>query len=290
MVNINYKVPLTDSVPNQLPSFSLERPRVNQKAIKDSIKTMKFKVPIATIAIKPEFRYVDNWTIYKRYQYTYAKNRKSGAVRFRDEIRHGKEADKSLKINESKLDTIARKYINETKFLREPVDQLSRVKITYLKEQGASIDGIKTEVIVLDAGVIYQKQIENLPVIGAGGYAMINIAHDETVVAGEKVWRGTVKAEPKQKIITPDEAKKELEKRLNRQKIKNANVVTADFGYFEADVDYYQRYIDPSYGFIFESKVGEITYSAAEIIPAVKNPKQKIQRLTRYKPPTLNRT
>jgi hypothetical protein len=290
MVNINYKVQLTDSVPNQLPSFSLRRPRVNQKAIKDSVKKMKFKLPIATITIKPEFRYVDNWTIYKHYQYTYAKNRKSGGVRFRDEIRHGKEADKSLKINKPKLDTIAREYINKTKFLKEPVDQLSLVKITYLKEQGASIDGTKTEEIVLDAGVIYQKQIENLPVIGGGGYTMINIAHDETVVAGEKVWRDTVKAVPKQKIITPDEAKKELEKRLKRQKIINADVVKADFGYFEADVDYYQRYIDPSYGFIFESKVGEITYSAAEIIPAVKNPKQKIQLLTRYKPPTQNRT
>ncbi len=290
MANLNYKVQLTDNVPNQLSSFSLERPQANQKMIKDAVKIMKFKLPTPTVAIKPEFRYVDNWVVYKNYQYTYAKNKKSGGVRFRDEIRHGKEPEKSLKISKQKLDSIARQYINETKLLREPVDHLNLAKITYLKEQGASVDGTKTEEIVLDAGVIYQKQIENLPVIGGGGYAMINIAHDETVVAGAKVWRNTVKAEPKQKIMTPDEAKKELEARLNRKKIRDADVVKADFGYFEDDVNCYQRYIDPSYGFIFECKVGDITYSSAEIIPAVKNPKHKIPIVTKYVPPTLNRT
>jgi len=289
MVNVNYKVALPDNVPSQLPSFSLEKPRVTQKAIVDAVKTMKFKIPLRT-AIKPEFRYVDNWVIYDNYQYTYAKNQKSGAVRFRDENRHGRETDKSLRIDKRKLDTIAREFINETKLLREPVDQLRLAKITYLKEQGASMDGTKTEEIVLDAGVIFQKQIENLPVFGGGGYTMINIAHDETVVAGTKVWRDTVKAEPKQKIMTPNEAKKELERRLNLKRIENADVVKADFGYFEDDIDYYQSYIDPSYGFIFESKLGEFTYSSSEIIPAVENPKRQVQVVTRYRPPTLNRS
>ena len=75
-------------------------------------------------------------------------------------------------------------------------------KVTYLRTKGASIDGQEASEQILDAGVIFQREIDGIPVVGFGGFAMVNIASDESVVAASKVWRDIDKKGGRQKCFS----------------------------------------------------------------------------------------
>lgn len=294
MVNITFKKQLPDNIPNRLPSYSLQRPKVNQTIMKNRFKELK--LPLAPIqptpfrTFKPEFRYVDNWTILKHNAHTVAMNRRSESLKFRNELRHGREFDAAFNISENKLEKIAKDYIESTIFVDDPIATIKKVKTSYLKTQGAGEDGLLTPEITLDAGVIFQRAVDNSPVIGLGGNVMINIAHDETIVAGSKVWRKIDKKLPNKKIMDSQVAVNTLKKRLDNRKIKKADIIRADFGYFEAGPNISQKYLEPSYAFVYETKIGNFKYKSVEVIYAIESPQQRWRYSKKYRSPTKTRT
>jgi hypothetical protein len=226
--------------------------------------------------VQPEFRYIDNWTIGRQAGFTVALNRRSGAMNFRDEVRHGRELDKPFKIREPRLVEVARRYLEDTKLLKQQASELKVGKIAYLRTQGASLDGEVAPEQILDAGVILTREIDGVPVVGFGGYLMVNIAHDESVVAATKIWRHRDKKIGKAKVLPPDHAVKELQKRLRTRGLRDpVKVLKSDFCYFEANDNSTQRYLEPTYAFLYETKIGQFLYKSVEIIPGTRQPKQR---------------
>ena len=270
-----------ERVPSELMVYSTETPKYGRTIILDTMRRLKLPTRPLGLGYKPanlrpEFRFVDNWAIGKRDAFTVAVNRLSGAIRFRDELRHGRELDKSFKIPESHLIDIARKFVDEAELLEQPAKELKVVKISYLRTRGASVDGKETLEQILDGGVIFQREIDNIPVAGFGGFVMVNIAHDESVVAATKIWRHRDKKLGKVKVLQPEYALKEFQRRLEAKGLKDlVEVLKSDFCYFEANDNTKQDYLEPTYAFVYKTKTGQFTYKSVEIVPAVEEPKQK---------------
>ena len=287
MVELNFAKPLPRQVPAELMIYSTERASVSQTSIIKMFRKLRLPdiqnrpeigpIPVrARLVIRPEFRYVDNWTIGKHISYTVAMNRRSGAIRFRDETRHGSELDVPFRISERRSTDISREFIDRTGLLKTPARDLKVGKITHLRTQGASIDGEVAPEQILDAGVIFTRQIDGVPVVGTGGHIMVNVAAHESVVGSVKIWRHRADSLGMVRVLKPDYAIKQLESRLDRRGLRGrVNVIKADFCYFEAGDNKTQKYLEPAYAFVFETKVDQFLYKSVEVIPATRQPKHR---------------
>ncbi len=280
MVDLKFVNKLTDDVPAKLMVYTTQRPRYSQRAVMDTMN--KLHLPELTLpenlrfSVPPDFRHVDNWTIGRHGAFTVALNKRSGAMRFRDEMRYGREMEGTFHIPEQRLVDHAREFVNKSNLIQIPADRLNLGKVTYLRSQGASTEGEVTPEQILDAGVVFTREIDGIPVRGPGGYLMVNIAADESIVGGTKIWRHRDERVGSVPVLKPDYALEALEKRLVKRDLKEpVKVLKADFCYFEAEDNKAQRYLEPTYAFLFETKIGEFRYKSVEIIPATRKPRQR---------------
>lgn len=286
MPDLEFVKALPRQVPSELMVYSTERARAGRGAVLEM--TRRLRLP--DIPYRPEFRYVDNWTIGRHGPYTVALNRRSGAMRFRDEVRHGRELDVPFRIAEQRFIEISRKYVDKTELLKLPARDLKVGKITHLRTQGASTDGEVAPEQILDAGVIFTREIDGVPVVGFGGYMMVNVAPDESVVAAVRIWRHRDKELGMVKVLEPDYGVEALQKRLSARGLEEpVKVLKADFCYFEAGDDKTQRYLEPTYAFVFETRVGEFLYKSVEVIPATRQPRQRWVFRKRFPAPAVIR-
>src|SRR5262249_20854163 len=145
-------------------------------------------------------------------------NQRSGAVRFWTRLNNHESPKTPFSIDEPRLASIARSFLKRTDLAPIPVEQLKVSKIAYLRLQTKPVGGKATSPKILDAGVIFGRGVEGVPVSGPGGYVMINVAPDESVVAGTKVWRQLGKTLGMADVLKPDYAINELSRRLRIQK------------------------------------------------------------------------
>ena len=286
MPDLEFVKALPRQVPSELMVYSTQRARAGRGAVRGMIR----KLGLPDAPYRPEFRYVDNWTIGKRGAYTVALNRRSGAMRFRDEVRHGRELDVPFRITEQRLIEISREYVDRTELLKLPARDLKVAQITHLRAQGASTEGEVTPEQILDAGVIFAREIDGVPVAGFGGHMMVNVAPDEAVAAAVKIWRHRDKKLGMVKVLEPGYGVEALQRRLRARGLEGpVKVLKADFCYFEAGDDKTQRYLEPTYAFVFETTVGEFLYKSVEVIPAARQPKQRWAFRKRFAAPAVTR-
>jgi hypothetical protein len=272
MLELDFKVKLPKQVSPQLMIYKTERPRSGRAAITE----MQNKFKMAKLPYRPELRYVDNWTISKFGPYSIALNSRSGALRYRDEVRHGRELEKPFKIADQRAVDLAREFVDKTKLIKQPARDLKVAEINHLRTQGASARGQEGPEQILDTGVVFSREIDGVPVRGLGGHVMVNIAEDESVVAASKIWRHRDSKVGMANVLSPDYAVETLKKRLMAEKVSGvAQVLRADFCYFEAGDNDAQAYLEPSYAFVVESRDGEFLYKSIEVIPAIQKPKQR---------------
>jgi hypothetical protein len=286
MPDLEFVKALPRQAPSELMVYSTERARAGR----DTVLEMTRKLRLPDIPHRPEFRYVDNWTIGRHGAYTIALNRRSGAMRFRDEVRHGRELDVPFRIAEPRAIDISREFVEKTELLKQPARDLKVGKIAYLRTQGASTNGEVAPEQILDAGVIFTREIDGIPVAGFGGYMMVNVAPDESVVATVKIWRHRDTALGMVKVLEPDYGVEALQKRLSARGLEGSvKVLKADFCYFEAGDDKTQRFLEPTYAFVFETRVGEFLYKSIEVIPATRQPRQRWIFRKRFPAPAVVR-
>lgn len=279
MLELQFIKNLPTHVPAKMNVYSTEEPRASE----DAISEMVGKLNLPATAIR-EFRTVNNWTIAKHGKYSLGLNKLSGGLNFRDEersqitLRRGEVLKTKFDIPESRLKDISRKFLNDTKLLKVDASEAKVGKITYLRTQGASVTGQMDPVQILDAGVIISREIDGFPVVGPGAHIMVNIDHDETVIAAQKIWRHRKESLGKFDVIKPDVAIGAFEKKLTSRGLKGPiKVLKADFGYFELGNDLLQKYLEPTYAFLYETKVGDFIYKSVEIISAIEKPRQKLE-------------
>lgn len=273
MVDLDFVQALPAEAPRELTVYALTSPRVNQSGLLEMARRW---LPQQAEAHRAEFTRYEGWTLLRHGPSIVAQNRRSGAVRLQDDGRYGRPPVGPFAVPEARLVEVSRNFVAELRLLDTPAQSLAVGRITYSSIQAASTAGDLTPVQVLDAGVVFTRVIDGVPVAGPGGHLTTYILGDESVVACMKVWRDIAGPSDAASVYPREWGVEQLKRRLHKRGIDGAvKVLKAQFGYFEAGAVDRQRYLEPSYAFVFETQVAGGAYKSVEIIPAVERPKQK---------------
>jgi hypothetical protein len=272
MLKIEFINKLPAQVPPTLKVLSLPKVKAEQGVFK------KIVSGLGPVVGFDGFRWKNNagWTEAESKDSRVSINHRSGAVRFWTRLNDRELSSTTFSIEEPQLVIIARTFLKKTEWLDTPTEQLKVRHISYLRLQTASVAGKVSTPRILDAGVIFGRDIDGVPVSGPGGYVMVNIAPDKSVIAGTKVWRRLGTSLGTAKVLTPDYAVKEFSRRLNLAKIDlPVRVVKAEFCYFERGQNDDQQYLEPAYAFVYEYEtVNRFPHKSAMVIPAIMGSRQ----------------
>ena len=206
-----------------------------------------------------------NWLTTGDERTTVAINELSGGLRYR--LRPlSEEPGRDVTTAPSRLEEIARGFLQE---LGRPDEPLTLERITYLRAQAAARDGSPLTASTLDAGLIFTRTVDELPVVGPGGMVMVKIGTDETVVGGREIWRRIVQRGEKLKLRSPDESIELLRNRLTAAGVDGeVHVRKARQGYSELGIEEAQSRLEPCYAFVLETTGGLVNSKKVEVIPA----------------------
>ena len=123
-----------------------------------------------------------NWITVSDGRTTLSGNERSGGIRY---CLRPLESEPGTKISTSpsRLEAIARGFLDR---LGRPSDRMTLDRITYLRMESGTAYGEISARATLDAGLIFTRTVDDIPVIGPGGMAMVKVGTDEAVVGGER--------------------------------------------------------------------------------------------------------
>jgi hypothetical protein len=191
----------------------------------------------------------------------------SGGLRYRlRPLADGPGTDVSA--SPARLEELARGFLDR---LGRPSEPARLERITYLRAQSSDAEGAVSAPIKLDAGVLFTRSVDDLPIVGAGGAAMVKIGTDETVVGGREVWRPIASRGSPVPLRSPDEALDLLRSRLKETGLDGEiHVRKARQGYVELGIEEAQRTLEPCYAFLLETVGGLVDTKKVQVIPAAR--------------------
>jgi hypothetical protein len=209
----------------------------------------------------------DDWLTASDGRTTVSTNQRSGGMQYRlrplDE-----EPGTDVGTSETALKDIARVFVD---MIGRPSGSMGVEEITYLRTLTGSSDDETTVEGKLDAGVIFNRTVNDIPVIGPGGMVMVKIGTDDAIVGGWEVLRPILGGGAPMTLRTPDEAVALLQRQLDKLGLEGeACVREARFGYFEMGIDESQRLLEPCYLFIVETVGRRQDFRKGELVPAAR--------------------
>jgi len=254
-----------DVMPEQLTPWAavheLHVPPVDRRAISGLLERMGLAGRQASFAWERKA----NWLITGDERVVVGVNELSGGLRYRLRPIH-EEPRSDVTTAESRLEELARTFLDR---LGRPAEPMTLTKITYLHVQTTSSNGSRPAPARLDAGLIFTRTVDDLPVIGTGGSAMVKIGTDETVVGGREVWRPIASRGAKVKLRSAQECIELLRDRLTAAGTDGEiHVRKAQQAYAELGIEEEQRYLEPCYAFLLETSGGIVDSKKVEVIPA----------------------
>lgn len=258
-MSIKYASKLTTDIPTSLMVYKLASPQSANTAV--AAMSQRFGL---TGKLR-EFNTSEEWTAYSEGRFRIAVHRNSGAVRYTHQDKYGIEPEKDFKISKAESDKIAMSFLSRTKLF--PAKDIRLHRVTHMLSVVSDLKGKEKIERKIDAGVIYRRYVDNIPVEGPGGYAMVNIDPESEVIGMRSVWRPTADRAGKVKIVKPDIVRAEFEKSLANIK-GDITVKTASFGYFEQHEMDRQTYLEPAYVFIYTVQNGDVAHKSIEVLPA----------------------
>jgi hypothetical protein len=208
-----------------------------------------------------------NWITASDEQTTFSANELSGGLRYRLRPLED-EPGTEVSTSPSRLEEIARGFLDR---LGRPSDPMALDRITYLRTESGTSDGYVSTRTTLDAGLVFTRTVDDLPVIGPGGMAMVKVGTDETVVGGREIWRPILGRGPRVNLRMPDEAAGLLHGRLKKLGVDGeVHVRKARLGYAELGIEERQRYLEPCYAYVLETVGALVDSKKVEVIPAAR--------------------
>ena len=172
--------------------------------------------------------------------------------------------------DDTTVEKIAREFLKQIERPAES-EPLHLEAITHLYRQSTGSIGQVSTPAKLDSGVIFTRMIDDLPVVGPGGSAMVNIGQDDTVIGGREVWRPISARGSKVPLRSAAEAMDLLETKLRRSGLDGDYYVCRAWQcYHESGIEAEQQQLEPCYLFVIESDGKEFNSKTAEIIPAAR--------------------
>lgn len=210
-----------------------------------------------------------------------ALHRRSGGLTYRDR-RWTVTPETRFDLDDRRSVAIARAFVRKARLLPDAGARLVVAGVTHLRMRGGPPGGEPGPEALLDAGVVFRRQVEGVPVIGPGGLVMVNLSGDGTVVGADRVWRALGRRAGQADLVDLERAIGRLRAIYARKDLLGAARVTRmEFGYFEAGVHDTQAYLEPAYAFIIEIErraegdAPALRSKTVEVIPASARPRQR---------------
>jgi hypothetical protein len=272
---IKFATKLPGQVPASLPVYRLASPQAGTS----QVATMSQRFGLT--GKMRDFLSSDEWTSYQEGRFRVSVHRKSGALRYVNRDKFGVEPKNDFKLSDKESERVAKEFLERSKV--HPTKQLQLHKVTHLRSAVSDIKGKDKVERVLDAGVIYRRVVDETPVEGPGGFAMVHVDPEKDVIGMRSVWRPTSQREARVKIMPVDQAVEAFEKLLSGVK-GDVTVRRASFGYFEQSESDKQSYLEPAYVFLYVVQNGEVAHKSIEVIAAGEQTFAKLKGRKRFGP------
>lgn len=258
---LKFQQELPREIPSSLPVYQLQRPTATRAELTELAKRI-----VRSEDGEQEFKDAGNWIAYRNGLHEFEVNKRSGALAFRHLEKYGVELENTpFVLRDQEAVRIATGLAEQARLV--PMKEARMERVTHLHAASARMDdGGKPEEKILDAGVLFRRIINDVPVTGPGGALIVNIGPEGEVVGARRIWRPLGKQAGKVKIRPAEFAIQRLE-RLARGIEGDVAITKAEFGYFEQGPLDGQTTLQPAYAFVYEV-AGDYTYKSAEVIPA----------------------
>lgn len=136
--------------------------------------------------------------------------------------------------------------------------QIQAEGIRFVRSQGCSSKGEKTEVLTNNVITIYKRLTNGIPWIGPGSRITAMI-EERDVVAFNRYWRQVTPKQVKVQLLSIENAVeamvKDLSSRLDNRNIQPEDLIleSAEFGYYAAEKRKLQRFLQPAYIFTYHT-------------------------------------
>ena len=266
-MKIDYAAKLPRSVPSKARVYELAPPRTTSKQLLGMADALGQRgLSAETISSRTSLgAMVGRWSL--------AMHRASGALRLMEVDRYGSDglsADMPFELSDRKATGVAQKFASALRLV--PAGEGKVLAVTHLRQVGAELkggrSGERTPERLLDAGVVFGRSIDELPVIGPGGMAMVNVAGDGAVVGARRIWRGLGRGVATVKLQPADWALRTFEAVVRERFMGDIRVVKAQLGYLELGELDRQSLIEPVYAFAFVAQHGEVASKHVHVMHA----------------------
>lgn len=256
---IQFEAKLPRSLPKEAAVYNLTPPRISNQLLTKSAKALRLT------GQGKDFITSQDTIAYREGRHHLEIHRASGALQLRHLDRYGRDTEKPFDLSDKRADSIARRFLEEAALFSMSSATLRGV--THLRGADADVETRKVREKILDAGVVYGRTVDGIPVDGPGGFTLVNIDPEEEVVGLRSIWRNLGQRAGTVKIKSPDEAFRDFEKRASR--FKGDTIVTkAGFSYFEQGPLDKQAVLEPTYWFVYVVRLGEVAHKSAHVIHA----------------------
>jgi hypothetical protein len=256
---VKFEAKLPKTIPEAVNVYTLETPTVSNA---DLLKRSK---GFGLTGKGQDFITSGDTLAYREGRYHLQVHRVSGAVHYQHVDKYGVLTDKKFDVPDKRAGTVSRKFLENVNLFPIASAQLRRV--THMRSADADPKTNKINEQIIDAGVVYGRLIDDLPVDGPGGFALVNIDPEAEVVGLRAVWRGLGKRKAKVKVKSADDVIKQFEKQASKFN-GDTTVTKAGFGYFEQGPLDKQTVIEPAFWFVYVVQYGEIAHKSAYVVAA----------------------
>lgn len=266
-MKIEYAVKLPRSVPSKARVYALAAPRATTKQLLSLADALGQRSAGAETSRSASHvgAMVGRWSL--------ALHRASGALRLMETDRYGRDGlpeDTPFELSDRKATRVAQKFASALKLL--PAGEAKVLAVTHLRQAGAELKGERSGERLaerwLDAGVVFGRSIDELPVIGPGGMAMVNVAGDGAVVGARRIWRGLGRGVATVRLQPAEWALRNFEAAVRERFLGGIRVVKAQLGYLEFGELDWQALIEPVYAFAFVAQHADVASKHVHVMHA----------------------
>ena len=190
---------------------------------------------------------------------------KSGAIHYRHLDKYGRVPEKKFDLTDRRAATVARKFLETANLF--PIGTAQKRAITHMHSAVADIKTKQIKEEIIDAGVVYGRLVDDVPVDGPGGFALVNVDPDAEVIGMRSIWRGLGKRQAKVKIKAADEIMKQFERQAAKFK-GDTTVKKAGFSYFEHGPLDEQTVLEPAFWFVYVVNYKDVAHKSAFVVHA----------------------
>ena len=258
---LSWEMELPQELPSSVAVYQLAPPRASQENAVAQARRLGLR------GDAQDFQIAGDWISYQEGTQQVSLHGRSGALYYRNREKYGvAREDREFEIPDENAEGIARQFAADADLV--PDDEDARLeKVSHLRSAGRSMEGEEQQETTIDAGVLFRRVVEDIPVAGPGGELMVNVDPDAEVVGTQRVWRGKERRLREVSVRPREHALWAIET-LAENIRGDVTVRQAALAYFEFGPLDRQSHLEPAFVFVYDVTDGEVGFRAAELVPA----------------------